>query len=371
MESYEDIQNYINKLDENQIKQLYNLNHEGLKPHIIQFNQLIEYFNFKSKIKSQLSNPNNKGEVLNEIYLIDKRWLKKWKKHVGYNVIKKFYNDNIKKNELNKYDYDFIEPIINNNTQNLLTPLDNFNIYDNKGAINPLDNFNIYDNKGAINIYSEFIIVNKKCFELFSLGSKISNFQLLIKNYQMTIYFDKLLLKIDEINYLLKFKEQQKKFELIINLIKGKSDFNGFLNEIVNTDINIWIKNLGFDLYSEEAKKLERFNIIILNKTLISKKFGNVFDKENNMNEAILNVTYNLPNEMKRKIIMDKQNLQTQKLDKASFGALVPNISMTKISQTKKVINKNNNEKFSDQSNNNRKNKNEKGVGNFLTEIKK
>ena len=333
MESHEDIQNYINKLDENKIKQLYNLNHEGLKPHIIQFNQLIEYFNFKSKIKSQLSNPNNKGEALNEIYLIDKRWLKKWKKHVGYNVIKKFYICNIKKNEINKDDYDLIEPIINYNTQNLLTPL---------------DNFNIYNNKGEINFYSEFIIVNKKCFELFSLGSEKSNFLLLIKNYQMTIYFDKLLLKIDEINYLLKFKEQQKKFELIINLIKGKSDFNGFLNEIVNTDINIWIKNLGFDLYSEEAKKLERFNLIILNKTLISKKFGNVFDKENNMNEAILNVTYNLPNEMKRKIIMDKQNLQTQKLDKASFGALVPNMTMTKTSQTKKVINKNNNEDFSD-----------------------
>ena len=154
MESHEDIQNYINKLDENKIKQLYNLNHEGLKPHIIQFNQLIEYFNFKSKIKSQLSNPNNKGEALNEIYLIDKRWLKKWKKHVGYNVIKKFYICNIKKNEINKDDYDLIEPIINYNTQNLLTPL---------------DNFNIYNNKSELNIYSEFIIVNKKCFELFSL----------------------------------------------------------------------------------------------------------------------------------------------------------------------------------------------------------
>ena len=357
MESYEDIQNYINKLDENQIKQLYNLNHEGLTPHIIQFNQLIEYFNFKSKIKSKLSNPNNKGETFNEIYLIDKRWLKKWKKHVGYNVIKKFYITNINKNELNKEDdHDLIEPIIKNNKQNLLTPL---------------DNFNIYDNKGELNIYSDFIIVNKKCFELFSLGAEKSNFQSLIKNYQITIYFGKLLLKIDEKNYLLKFKEQQKKFELIINLINGKNDFDGFLNEIANSDINIWIKNLGFDLYSEEAKKLERFNINILNKTLISKKFGNMFDKENNMNEAILNVTYNLPNEIQRKIIMDKQNLQTQKLDKASFGALVPNMTMTKISQTKKVINKNNNEKFSDQSNNNRKNKNEKGVGNFLTEIKK
>ena len=170
MESYEDIQNYINKLDENQIKQLYNINHEGLKPHIIQFKQLIEYFNFKTKIKSLLSNPNNKGEFMNEIYLIDKKWLKNWKKHVGYNVIKKFYTCMIKKNEINKDDYELIEPIINNNTQNLLTPL---------------DNFNIYNNKSELNIYSEFIIVNKKCFELFSLGAKKSNFQLLIKNYQI------------------------------------------------------------------------------------------------------------------------------------------------------------------------------------------
>ena len=196
MESYENIPNYINKLDENQVKQLYNLNHEGLKRHIIQFNQLIEYFNFKTKIRLQLSNQNNKGETWKEIYLIDKRWLQNWKKHVGYNVIKKFCTETIKKNELNKDDYDIIEPIINNNTQNLLTPL---------------DNFNIYNNKGEINFYSEFIIVNKKCFELFSLGAKKSNFQLLIKNYQMKIYFDKLLLKIDEINYLLIFIKFSKK----------------------------------------------------------------------------------------------------------------------------------------------------------------
>ena len=51
MERDEDIIKYINKLDENQIKQLYNLNNEELKPHIIQFKQLIEYFNFKIKIK--------------------------------------------------------------------------------------------------------------------------------------------------------------------------------------------------------------------------------------------------------------------------------------------------------------------------------
>jgi len=164
MESDADIQHYINKLDENQVKQIYNLNNEGLKRHIIQFKQLIEYLNFKIKIKSLLFNKNNKGETLKEIYLIDKRWLKKWKQHVGYYVIKEFYNNNKNKDELKKDDYDWIEPIINNNTHNLLSPL---------------DNFNIYDNNGKLDIYSEFIIVNKKCFELFFLGGKKSHFQLI------------------------------------------------------------------------------------------------------------------------------------------------------------------------------------------------
>ena len=169
MESDEEIQNYVNKSDENQIKQLYNLKNEKLKPHIIQTKQLIEYFNFKIKIKTLLSNPYNKGENLNEIYLIDKNWLKKWKKHVGYNEIKIFYNKFIKKEKLENADFEWVERIINNNTHNLLSPL---------------DNFNIYDNKGKLDIYSEFIAVNKKCFELFSLGAKKSNFQI-INNYQI------------------------------------------------------------------------------------------------------------------------------------------------------------------------------------------
>ena len=325
MESDADIQNYINKLAENQVKQIYNLNNEGLKRHIIQFKQLIEYLNFKIKIKSLLFNKNNKGETLKEIYLIDKRWLKKWKQHVGYYVIKEFYSKNKNKYELTEDDYDWIEPIINNNTHNLLSPL---------------DNFNIYDNKGELDIYSELIIVNKKCFELFSLGGKKSHFQL-INNYQITIFFGKLLLKIDDKKYLLKFKEQNKKFELIISFISGKGNINGFLNILANDDINIWIKNLGFDLYSTESKKVEEFNLNILNKTLLSKKIkGNIINKEDNINKAVLNVTCVISNEIKNKIIINK-----------------------------KVINKMNNPNFSDESNINRDNKKKNKLPRYETTI--
>ena len=352
MASDADIQHYINKLDENQVKQLYNLNNEELKPHIIQFKQLIEYFNFKIKIKSLLSNPNNKGETLKEIYLIDKRWLKKWKKHVGYDAIKGFFNKVIKKEELENTDYEWVERIINNNTHNLLSPL---------------DNFNIYDNKGELDIYSEFILVNQKCFKLFSLGGKKSNFQL-INNYQITIFFGKLLLKIDKIKYLLKFKEQNKKFELIISFISGKGNINGFLNILANNDINVWIKNLGFDLYSTESKKVEQLNMNILNKTLLSKKIkGNIINKEDNINKAVLNVTCVISNDIKNMIIMDDHNLRLQSEGPAFFGDLEKRITMT--SQTKQVINRINNQNLSDQSNINRKDKKKNKLDNFKTEV--
>ena len=152
MEDDKDIQNYIDKLDENRFNLVYNIPTEQLKPHIIQFKQLIAYFNFKIFLKEKLSNSNIKNESLKEMYLIDKEWIKKWKIHIGYKNIKTFYNLYKKKKKLlNMNDYDWIEPVINNNCQIILSPLNNKKIYDN------------------IN-YSEFIIVDKECYSLFSLN---------------------------------------------------------------------------------------------------------------------------------------------------------------------------------------------------------
>jgi hypothetical protein len=86
------------------------------------------------------------------MHLIDKEWIKKWKIYIGYKNIKTFYNLYKKKKKLlNMNDYDWIEPVINNNCQIILSPLNNKKIYDN------INN-------------SEFIIVDKECYSLFSLN---------------------------------------------------------------------------------------------------------------------------------------------------------------------------------------------------------
>ena len=152
MEEDKDIQNYINGLNVNQLNLVYNVPTEKLKPHIIQFKQLMAYFNFKILIKEKLSNSNTKNIPLKEMYLIDKEWLRKWKMHIGYKSIKTFYNLYKTKNKILKIDdYDWIEPVINNNCQLILSPLNNNKIHDN------------------IN-YSEFIIVDKECYSLFYLN---------------------------------------------------------------------------------------------------------------------------------------------------------------------------------------------------------
>ena len=152
MDDDKGIQNYIDKLDGNCFNLVYNIPTGQLIPHIIQFKQLIAYFNFKIFLKEKLSNSNIKNESLKEMYLIDKEWIKKWKIYIGYKNIKTFYNLYKKKKKLlNMNDYDWIEPVINNNCQIILSPLNNKKIYDN------------------IN-YSEFIIVDKECYSLFSLN---------------------------------------------------------------------------------------------------------------------------------------------------------------------------------------------------------
>ena len=113
---------------------------------------------------------------------------------------------------------------------------------------------------------------------------------------------------------------------------------------------------------------MEEFNLNILNKTLLSKKIkGNIINKEDNINKAVLNVTCVISNEIKNKIIMDDQNLRLQSEGPVFFGDLEKRMTIT--SQTKKVINRINNQNLSDQSNINRDIKNKNKLDNFKTEI--
>ena len=92
--------------------QIYNMKLE-VNQFSFKFKQLIAYSNFRLKIKSLLSQNINKNLYSQNNYcLIDKNWLEKWKKHVGYNEIKKAYHSYKINRYLNANDYEWIKPII-------------------------------------------------------------------------------------------------------------------------------------------------------------------------------------------------------------------------------------------------------------------
>ena len=294
METNEKIQNYINSLKEDEYNLIYKK--ETLKPHIIQFKQLITYLNFKILLKEKLSNPNTNNESLKEMYLIDKEWLKKWKWHIGYKEIKAFHKKFKKKiMQIEEKEYDWIEPVIKNNSQIFLTPL---------------NNEKIYGNKNKFDILSDFIIVNKECYSLFSLNfTKDQNKLNKIKNYEVRIFFGKLVLIINDSLNLLKFKSKESNlnFELLIKFEKNNIDINDFFKEISNCNINEWFKKNGFDLYSRE--EIEFKGLKIINKTLLNKKRKSLdFCKKDIINEDIMKVTKNLSNNFIQSILMNKGN---------------------------------------------------------------
>ena len=269
------------------------------------------------------------------MYLIDKEWLRKWKMHIGYKSIKTFYKLYKTKNKILKIDdYNWIEPVINNNCQIILYPFNNNKIHDN------------------IN-YSEFIIVDKECYSLFSLNfikdqKKLNS----VKNYEVRLYCEKLILIISETVNLLKFKvkELNCNFELLIIFDKKNNIRDQFFEQIANCDMNHWIKNNNFDLLSQEQKEFNGFTI--QNKTLILKKSKSInFDKNNIIREGIMKATQKLSNNMLQSIAINQKNLENQFLLRTRAGKSFEN----KMSLIKNFIN-NKIEKSNTETINNRRN---------------
>ena len=132
----------------------------------------------------------------------------------------------------------------------------------------------------------------------------------LIKNYKIIKFNGKLILIINDNINLLKFKEKEPKrnFEILIIFQENHVDKNELFNKLSHNDINIWIKKLNFNLYSTEKKEIKNLNILLINKTLLCKKKELFYQKEDNMNKEILNVSYVLPDKLKKKLILEKQN---------------------------------------------------------------
>ena len=341
MEKNEDIQLYIKNLQENEINQFYNLPNQKLKRHIIQFKQLIAYFNFKLRLKTKLKNQNNFGEFMTEIFLIDKRWLSNWKKHVGYYEIKKkFTKDNNNIRELNENDYDIIEPIINSHSVNLLTPL---------------ENKKIYNNKNELDLYAEFVIVDKSCFYLFTLVNKIpKNLLSLIKSYQIRIYQEKYILIIDDKRCILKFRENEKnqKFELLFILKHEKINQEAFCQNIGEKGINNYIKKYQINLFETELRDTEYFTAI--NKTLYCIKMNGINFGKKKENNPLLFINGEINKDLQKTIIQDHNNLKQTYLNNTrkirNNKAYDDGDKFKDYSETKKLIKE---ENFLDKKNNN------------------
>ena len=298
MDSDEKIQQYIDSLDKNQYNQIYNLVDNQLKHHIIQFKQLIVYFNFKFYLKKLLTDKNTGGVQLTELYLIDKEWLRKWKRHIGYKNIKKFYQSMKRNLFLDEgKDNDWILPVINNNFQSL--------------KLIPLDNSKIFINNKELNLYSEFVIVDKNSFYKLSLifkKGRQNEKKILNKNYKATIFYKKIILTLDDKKYLLIIKEKgiYFNFELLL-IFKTNINKDKIINEIGIKDINELIKNYDLDLHTFETKEFG--NLKIFNKTLLSKKMNQIFKGKENTDLGLLNVTFKVSDKIQRQLLMHQQNM--------------------------------------------------------------
>ena len=192
---------------------IYNVK-EKKHPFLLQFKQLKYYYNTTKKFKNNLSkgyisqegdinNLNPERSVAQNMYcLIDRKWLKKWKKHVGYKEIKNKIKKNRIERDLEDNDYKWISVIIDKNyKENFLNPLDNNIIY--KGnEINPL---------------ADFKVIHKSSFNYFNIHSQSSDKDINERRYSISFFKDKYLIDLKNYMLFIAFKNiNSKKYNEII-----------------------------------------------------------------------------------------------------------------------------------------------------------
>ena len=308
--------NYMKNLNPNQVNQVYNIkNKNNMKMYLLQFKQLINYFNFKNKLNEELTKKriDNNPFTIDKMFLIDKNWIQKWKNHVGYNEIKEKIQKYQINRELNVDDYNWIEPIISKNApENFLSPIDNSNIYYNNN-INPL---------------ADFIIVNEICYQLFTVANTQKINSLNNKSFPIKIFKEKLILTINEKIYLFIFKEKLSNnyFELLIIFNQENSDINKVLFDLEKEEANEWIKKMNINLISKIRYSIDKygFKFEIINKSLqcIQKKNlrNTLIPRFNKGEEELLNIkgeiSRDLEKEMKTQMIKNLNQIKTLDINK-------------------------------------------------------
>jgi len=290
---------------------VYNIK-EGKHPFLLQFKQLKYYYNERKKFKNYLSigafpQENNKKDnnqfnpkkiISQNMYcLIDRKWLKKWKKHIGYKEIKNKMNENKIERDLDNKDYKWISEIIDKNyKENYLIPYDN----------------NIIYKKDEIDPSIDFKAIHKDSFKLFNLNSETSDKNKNYRKYPIRLLKDKYIIFLSNEIFYIFFKNinSQKYNEIIIYFIETKEnnekanknqseEIKGSKKKIIdiftNNDINEWLKEINFNLFEIE-KELEYNNckIRIYNKTLLRivethQMRNSIFPSINNERNELLN----------------------------------------------------------------------------------
>jgi hypothetical protein len=255
-------------------------------------------------------------------YLIDKNWFRNWKKHVGYEDIKKDYDSHNLNREIENNDINWIEPFIKKNTsENPLSPLDNKEIFD-KNGINPL---------------ADFIIVDEICYKLFLLKEMGTDFVLSKdKSFPIKFSHQKIIIELSNLVFLIIFlrnisgnetfnligdrdkpkSNKQIYFELLI-VIKGEnSNKENFIKEIEEKDMNIWIKDLNIDINNDKLYHKNDICFKIINKTINShqKKYFMKNDIKEREEEILNNqrnyISPNLQELLKKTMIFNFQSIK-------------------------------------------------------------
>ena len=273
----------------------------------LEFQQLIAYYNFRLHFKEKLEKENSEKYDNQKYYLIDKKWLKTWKLHVGYNEICQERSDKGKYlTELNNNDYNDILPYLK--------------IFCNKNTIFPLVNKDIY-NKGVINPISDFIVVDKNCYDIFIIPNYSSDKE---KNSFSILFFkENFLLKINPTQFLLSYKavtkdkdgnEKGSYWELVLTILEN-CDETFIINHFTGLEnILDWLKKMDFDLNSTEEKGVDIFgnNIKIVNKTLLNNKRKDLLNIINPQLNNGLNQTMKALNNITEEVKLQMVNEVTQ-----------------------------------------------------------
>ena len=362
--------NLSTKVMEKQYKNhIYN-EKKGNHPFLLQFKQLKYYYNLRKKIKKKLQenelNPSKNISVQNEYCLIDRKWLIKWKKHVGYKEIKKKIKEDKIERDLNNNDYKWISEIIDKNyKENFLNPLDNSIIYkDNE--INPLADFKVIhkDSFRLFNIISKNSDINnnfrKYPIRLFKNSDINNNF----RKYPIRLFQDKYIIVLNNDMFYITFKKiNSEKFdEIIVYFIdikekntednksenkKVKGSKKKIIDILFNKDMNVWLKEKHYKIAQiENIFELENCTIKIYNKTLLRKAEKNqirnsIAPNLNNERNEILNSNI-IPDDLNT-IILFKSKLTQYYMRDFKFTGNNTKVSTNMVFKNDNKSNKNNN----------------------------